>query len=80
MSKQFEFIQYRDTMKIPDGIYNGLYNKEPSVIRMENSIPTWVTFIGFMKNDEPKGNSIFKAAGIMHSNVELLLPAQTLKS
>lgn len=82
MVKQYEFIQYRDTMKIPDGIYNALYNKEPCTIRMENNIPVWVTFIGFKhypngEEEIKSGSSIFDSKGVMHSNVELLLPAQT---
>jgi hypothetical protein len=68
-------------MKLPDGIYNGRYNREPCVIRLKDFLPVWVTFIGYMKHYEGEdvvisGNSIFKPQGIMHSNVELLLPAQ----
>lgn len=78
MRKKYEFIQYRDTMKIPDGIYNALYNKEPTVIRMKNNIPVYVTFIGFLKDGESRSSAIFLPQGIMHSNVELLLPEQTI--
>jgi hypothetical protein len=82
--KKYCFIQYRQEMKLPDGIYNGRYNKQPSIIRIKDSIPVWVTFIGFMKHYEGKdkvvsGMSIFKPEGITHSNVELLLPAQELE-
>lgn len=81
--KNYCFVQYRQEMNLPNGIYNGLYNKEPSIIRLQDGIPVWVTFIGFMKHydgkDEVRSSSIFKPEGIIHSNVELLLPAQEIE-
>jgi hypothetical protein len=74
----YSFIQYRKEMNLPDGIYNALYNKEPSVIRVKDGIPVYVSFIGFIKNDEPRPSSIFSEKGVLHSSVELLLPAQKI--
>jgi hypothetical protein len=74
----YSFIQYNEKLFYPDGIYNALYNKEPSIIRIEKGKPVWVQFIGFMKNDEPRCSSIFDAKGIMSSSVELLVKAQTI--
>lgn len=78
METNFSFVQYYETMIFPDGIYNGKYNKEPALIRIQDGKPVWVQFIGFMKEDEPRCSSIFNPKGIMNSNVEILLPAQKL--
>lgn len=81
--KNYSFVQYSSTMKIPNGVYNGKYNSEPCLIRIENCIPVWVEFCGFIKHyegqDEVAHCCVFSPKGIMHSNVELLLPAQELK-
>lgn len=74
----YSFIQYRDSMNLPDGIYNGLYNKEPAIIRMFAGLPEFVSFIGYIKNGESKSDNIFDPKGILHSSIEILLPAQTL--
>lgn len=77
--KKYQFIQYSSSMKLPDGIYNALYNQEPTVIRIKDNIPVYVSHIGFL---DVEGNScssaIFKPQGIIHSSVELLLPAQEM--
>jgi hypothetical protein len=81
--KNYCFVSYRKEMNLPDGIYNGKYNKEPAIIRIEFSLPTWVQFIGFMKDvdgeETVNRNCIFDAKGILHSSVQLLLPAQELQ-
>lgn len=81
-SNQFSFVQYRDTMKIPDTIYNAKYNGEPAIIRFKEGKPVWVQFCGFFKTVDNETYrscaSIFDPKGIMHSNVELLLPAQQI--
>lgn len=33
---RYSFVQYHPNIKLPDGIYNGKYNKEPVVIRVED--------------------------------------------
>lgn len=72
------FIQYYETMILPDGVYNGKYNKEPALIRIKEGKPIWVQFIGFMKNDEPTYSSIYNAKGILSSSVEILVPSQKI--
>lgn len=67
---QYTFVQYKQGINYPDGIYNALYNKEPSVIRIKDNIPVWVQFI--------ERNCIFDKRGILLSSVELLLPAQQI--
>lgn len=75
----YSFVQYTASMKIPDGVYNARYNKEPCVLRIEDSIPVYVSFLGFLNADgESRSSAIFDKKGIMHSNVEILLPAQQL--
>lgn len=77
---EYSFIQYRKEMNLPDGIYNGKYNSEPTIIRMKDGIPVYVTFIGFLNADgEPRSSSIYNHKGVTHSNVELLIPAQKIK-
>jgi len=76
MKNQFSFIQYSEGMYLPNGVYCGRYNKEPSVIRIEKGKPVYVSFIGFIKEGESRSSAIFDARGIMISNVEILLPAQ----
>jgi len=68
--KKYQFIQYRDSMKLPDGIYNALYNKDPSIIRITDGKPVFVQHIG--------NSRIFDPKGIILSSVELLLPAQEI--
>lgn len=68
--KNYVFIQYSPTMVIPDKIFNGLYNKEPAIIRFKGGSPVFVQFI--------ENNSIYDAKGIMASNVEILIPAQQI--
>ncbi len=68
--KKYQFIQYSDSMKLPDGIYNARYNQEPTIIRITDSRPVFVQHIG--------NSSIFKPQGIILSSVELLLPAQEI--
>ena len=64
-------------MVLPDGIYNGRYNKEPAIIRIKGHIPVYVSFIGFINAEgENRPSSIFDPKGIMLSNVEVLIPAQ----
>ena len=69
--KQYEFVGYRKEVNYPDGIYNALYNGEPSVIRIKGGEPVWVQFID--------RNAIYDKRGILLSSVELLLPAQQLQ-
>lgn len=83
MSKNtFSFIQVTESMKLPDGVYNGRYNKEPALIRIDNNIPVWVQFIGFIKHyegqDKRCDSCIYDARGIMISNVEVLLKSHEL--
>lgn len=68
--KQYTFVQYRKEVVYPDGIYNALYNGEPTIIRIKEGIITWVQFI--------ERTAIFDSRGVLHSSVELLLPAQQL--
>ena len=68
--KQYTFVQYRQGVNYPDGIYNALYNKEPSVIRIKDHIPVWVQFI--------ERSAIYDKRGILLSSVELLLPSQQI--
>lgn len=79
MRQDYSFTQYRKEMNIPDGIYNAWYNKEPALIRMQDGIPVYVTFIGFIKENESKSHAIYSPKGVLHSSVELLLPTQKLK-
>lgn len=79
MSKNYSFIQYSESMILPDGVYNGKYNAEPSIIRIKEGKPVWVQFIGFIKDEDVRRSCIFDPKGIMYSNVELLLPAQEIK-
>lgn len=75
----FSFVQYSPNIFYPDGVYNGLYNREPALIRIEGGIPVYVTFMGFLDADgESQSSSIYDIEGIMASNVELLLKAQVL--
>lgn len=69
--KQYTFVQYRQGVIYPDGIYNSLYNKEPSIIRIKDGIPVWVQFI--------ERSAIYDKKGILSSSVELLLPAQQIQ-
>lgn len=66
---QYVFVQYMEGMRLPDGIYNAKYNKENSIIRITDGKPVFVQFI--------LNSSIYDSKGIILSNVELLLPAQT---
>lgn len=66
----YSFVNYWKDIQFPDGVYNGRYNKEPALIRIENGIPQ---FVQFMEN-----SSIYKASGILLSSVEILLPAQKI--
>lgn len=66
----FTFVQYRKEVVYPDGIYNALYNGEPTVIRIKEGVPVWVQFI--------ERNAIYDKRGILLSSVELLLPSQKL--
>lgn len=66
--ENYTFVQLTDSMKMPDTIYNGRYNKEPAIIRIKDGKPAYVQFI--------ENSSIFKPEGILLSNVELLLPSQ----
>jgi hypothetical protein len=64
-------------MRLPDGVYNGRYNKEHALIRITDGVPCYVTFMGFLNsNGEPSSSFIYNQRGITTSNVELLLPAQ----
>ena len=80
MKSTFQFIQVTESMSLPNGIYNGRYNKEPAIIRIKDHKPNWVQFIGFIKHyegeDKRCDSCIYDAKGIMISNVEVLLPAQ----
>lgn len=71
-------------MNLPDGVYNGKYNSEVCIIRLKYGIPVWVQFIGYIKHYEGKDkrcyDSLFDPIGIMHSNVELLIPSQEIVS
>jgi hypothetical protein len=68
MSNNYSFIQYSDKIRLPNGIYNGLYNREPAIIRIKDGLPVYVQFI--------EKSAIFDARGILYSSVEILLPAQ----
>ena len=68
--RKYSFIQYMDGMKIPNGIYNALYNKEHSIIKFKDFEPVFVQFIN--------NSSIYDKKGILKSSIEILLPAQTL--
>lgn len=73
------FVQYHPDILLPDGIYNGKYNKEPAVIKIRGGRPVYVSFIGFLNAEgESRSSAIFDEKGIMASNVELLLKSQTL--
>lgn len=67
--KQYQFVLWSEIMDyvkvLHDGVYNGRYNAEPALIRVEDGEPAWVQFIG--------NSSIFSQKGILLSNVELLL-------
>lgn len=78
-SGSYSFIQYHPDIILPDGIYNGRYNKEPVVIKILGGRPVYVSFIGFLNADgESRSSAIFDEKGIMASNVELLLKSQTI--
>lgn len=66
--KQYSFVQYLKEIKYPNGIYNALYNGEPTIIRIKDGEPVWVQFID--------RSAIYDKRGILLSSVELLLPAQ----
>lgn len=73
------FIQYHPNVILPDGIYNGKYNKEPVIIRIQGGEPVYVSFIGFLDADgESRPSAIFDKRGIIPSNVEILLRSQVL--
>ncbi len=73
------FIQYHPDIVLPDGIYNGKYNKEPAIIRIHGGEPTYVSFMGFINADgEDRPSSIFDKKGILASSVEILLRSQVL--
>jgi hypothetical protein len=73
------FIQYHPDMILPDGIYNGKYNKEPCVIRIHGGQPVYISFIGFINAEgENKEASIFSPKGILSSSVEILLKSQVV--
>lgn len=67
--KQYQLVSWNEISKYPkqigDTIYCGLYNGEPSVIRIENNEPVFVQFID--------NNRIFDKKGILLSSIELLL-------
>lgn len=78
-SGSYSFVQYHPDIMLPDGIYNGKYNKEPAIIRIFGGEPTYVSFIGFLNAEgESKSSAIYDKKGIMASNVELLLRSQVL--
>lgn len=68
---QYTFVQYRQGVIYPDGIYNALYNKEPTIVRIKEGIITWVQFI--------ERSAIFDSRGILLGSVELLLPSQQIQ-
>lgn len=73
------FVRYHPDIMLPDGIYNGKYNKEPAIIRIFGGEPTYVSFIGFINAEgENRPSSIFDKRGILDSSVELLLKSQVL--
>lgn len=73
------FIQYHPDIILPDGIYNGKYNKEPAIIRIKGGVPAYVSFIGFINAEgENRPSSIYDKRGILASNVEILLKSQVL--
>lgn len=73
------FIQYHPDIVLPDGVYNGKYNKEPAIIKIYGGRPTYVSFIGFLDADgESRSSAIFDERGILASNVEILLKSQIL--
>lgn len=73
------FIQYHPDIYLPDGVYNGRYNKEPSIIRIHGGVPFYVSFIGFLNAEgESQSSSIFDEKGILSSSVEILLKSQVL--
>lgn len=73
------FIQYHPNIMLPDGIYNGKYNKQPAIIRIQGGEPAYVSFIGFLDADgESRSSAIFDKRGITASNVEILLKSQVL--
>ena len=75
----YSFVQYHPDIILPDGVYNGRYNKEPAIIRIHGGEPTYVSFIGFLNAEgESRSSSIFDKRGIMASNVEILLKSQIL--
>lgn len=67
--KTFNWIQYKESMKLPDGIYNCLYNKEPSILQVKDNKPSRIQFIN---------TKIFDGKGILFSSVEILLPSQKI--
>jgi len=78
-SEGHAFIQYHPDIMLPDGIYNGRYNKEPAIIRIHGGEPTYVSFIGFLNAEgESRSSAIYDKRGIMASNVEILLKSQVL--
>lgn len=73
------FVQYHPDIILPDGVYNGRYNKEPSIIRILGGRPVYVSFIGFLDAEgESRSSCIFDERGIMASSVEILLKSQTI--
>lgn len=70
MKQLYHFVLWSDVMNhvnvFGDGIYNGLYNKEPAIIRVKEGEPVTIQFI--------EGNAIFDKRGILLSSVEILLP------
>ena len=75
------FVQYHPDIVLPDGIYNGMYNKEPAIIRIYGGEPTYVSFIGFLNTDgESQSSAIFDKRGIIASNVEILLKSHQIET
>lgn len=73
------FVQYHPDIMLPDGIYNGKYNKEPAIIRIYGGVPVYVSFIGFLSAEgESRSSAIYDKKGILASNVEILLKSQVL--
>lgn len=73
------FVQYHPDIILPDGIYNGRYNKEPAIIRIHGGVPTYVSFIGFLNAEgESRSSAIYDKRGILANNVEVLLKSQIL--
>ncbi len=68
--KSFVFLQIKQGVEYPNGLYNGRYNSESALITIADGKPSYVQFTN--------NSSIFKPSGILLSSTEILVEQQNI--